>query len=84
MEVGDLMPVVTIGGVLVLGLVLAYAMIRNARRDRNKDAVTEAATRELYDKSVSGEPARDNSPDDRLEEVKSGERVPRYGESPRA
>jgi hypothetical protein len=84
MEIGDLMPIVTIGGFIVLGLALAYALIRNARRDRGKDAVTEAATRELYDKSVSGEAARDNAPGDRLEDVKSGERVPRYGESPRA
>jgi hypothetical protein len=84
MDYGDLMPLVTIGGALVLGLALAYGLFRNARRDKRKDAMTEAATRDLYDKSVSGEPARDTSPDDRLDEVKAGERVPRYGESPRA
>lgn len=78
------MPIVTIGGVIILGLVLAYGLMQNARRDRRKDPVTEAATREMYDKSRSGEPAADNPPENRPEAVKKGEAVPRYGETPRA
>ena len=80
---GDIMPIVTIGGAIVLGLVLAYGLIQNARRDKRKDAVTEAATHELYDQARSDDPARDNPPDNRPEAVKAGEAVPRYGDSPR-
>jgi hypothetical protein len=84
MDFGDTWPLVVIGGFIALGVALAYGLTQNARRDKRRDAVTEAATRDLYDKARSGEPARDNSPGDRLDEVKAGERTPRYGESPRA
>lgn len=83
MDLGDTWPLVVIGGFIALGIAMAYGLMQNARRDKRKDAVTEAATRDLYDKSRSGEPARDNSPEDRLDSVKAGERVPDYGHSPR-
>jgi len=37
------------GGVVVLGLALAYGAYRYATRDRRMDPVTEAATARLYD-----------------------------------
>ena len=46
---GDLMPLVNIGGPILLGLALAWAMTRNMGRDKSKDYVTEKATRELYE-----------------------------------
>jgi hypothetical protein len=36
-------------GALVLGLGLAYGCFRYATRDKSKDAITEAATREMKD-----------------------------------
>lgn len=45
---GDLWPLVTVFGVLLLGAVLAWAMMRNAGRDKRMDVVTEAATRAQY------------------------------------
>jgi hypothetical protein len=38
------------GGSLVLFLALAYGVWRTQRRNRAKDAITEQATRELYDR----------------------------------
>lgn len=40
--------VVTIGGPIMLGLILAYSMFRYRKRDRRLDAQTERATTELY------------------------------------
>ncbi|HEX2558643.1 hypothetical protein [Phenylobacterium sp.] len=40
---------VTVIGVALLGAAIAWGMARNARRDRSKDALTEAATRQQYD-----------------------------------
>lgn len=44
----SLLTIMEIGGPIVLGLVLAYAMIRVRRRSRAQIDRTEAATRELY------------------------------------
>jgi len=38
-----------IGGVIILGVVLAWGMARWATRDKRRDPITEAATAELYD-----------------------------------
>lgn len=38
-----------VGGVIVLGAVLAWGMARWATRDKRRDPITEAATAELYD-----------------------------------
>ena len=37
-----------VGGALVLGLAIAYGFIQYYRRDRSKDAMTEAATAAQY------------------------------------
>jgi len=42
------MELVFIIGAVTLGAVLAYATIRNRRRNRANDAITEAATRAEY------------------------------------
>jgi hypothetical protein len=69
---------VVVGGFIVLAAAIAFGLMRNAKRDRSKDAVTEAATRDLYDHSVSGDPERDLSPEARPREVKRGERAPSH------
>jgi hypothetical protein len=56
-----------VGGVVVLGLVLAYGMTRWATRDRRMDPVTEASTAALYDRVErgGGEDMVSRSPDAR-------------------
>jgi len=57
----------TILGVLALGIALAYGLARNATRNRATDPVTEAATASLYDQieREGGEDTTTRSPDDR-------------------
>ena len=43
-------------GVIVLGMAIAYGAARWATRDRSRDPLTEAATRELYDAAARGDP----------------------------
>lgn len=37
-----------VGGTLILGIAIAYGFIQYHRRDKSKDALTEAATRAVY------------------------------------
>lgn len=67
-------------GALILGLAIAYGLIRYTRRDRRKDAVTEASTKALYDSIDSGQLGESSdAPSDRPTEVKEGRKVPNYG-----
>jgi hypothetical protein len=54
-----------VGGMLLLGLAMAYGSWMFARRNRRLDPVTEAATAELYDRAgrPGGEGATSRSPD---------------------
>jgi hypothetical protein len=75
-SLGEMWSLVVVGGFVVLAVAIAYGLMRNTKRDKSKDVVTEAATRELYDNSVSGEPERDVSPEARPLDVRRGERAP--------
>lgn len=69
----------TVGGVVVLGAVLAGAAAWTATRNRAKDPMTEAATAAIYDAPDRRTPDDDpdRAPEDRPEAVKEGLRVPR-------
>lgn len=45
---------VALGGIIILGIFIAYGMMRNKGRTPRERAVTEAATRDLYDKEGRG------------------------------
>jgi hypothetical protein len=57
---------VTVIGVALLGAVLAWGAARNAKRDKRKDALTQAATREQYDHPNVGDNEATANPDERL------------------
>lgn len=57
---------VTVIGVALLGAFLAWGAAYNARRDRRKDALTEAATREQYDHPNAGDKQAPADPKHRL------------------
>ena len=57
---------VTVIGVALLGAVMAWAAARNAKRDRSRDALTEAATREEYDHPNAGDKTASPDRDRRL------------------
>lgn len=57
---------VTVVGVALLGAFLAWAAARNSRRDRSRDALTEAATRDQYDHPNRGDSEASANPDRRL------------------
>lgn len=59
--------VVTVIGVALLGAALAWGAAYNARRDRRKDALTEAATREQYDHPNAGDSQASPDAEHRLE-----------------
>lgn len=73
---GEMWALPVVGGFILLGVVLAFAMMWNGRRDRSKDPVGEAATRQLYDETRAGDPARENPPEARPEAVKRGDQLP--------
>ena len=50
----SLWAIVVVGGFIVLGAAIAYAMLRNKRTPR-EERHTEAATRKLYDEGTMGE-----------------------------
>jgi hypothetical protein len=56
-----------VGGVVVLGLAIAYGLYRYSTRDRSMDAVTEASTHALYDmvEQAGGDDEVTRSPDAR-------------------
>lgn len=45
-----------VGGLVVLGVAIAYGAARWATRDRSRDPMTEAATAEIYDAAERGVP----------------------------
>ena len=45
-------------GAVILGVVLAWAVMRNRRRNRANDAVTQAATREAYENPNGYDPEK--------------------------
>ncbi len=76
-SLGEMWSLVVVGGFVLLAIALAVGLMRNSKRDRSKDAVTEAATRNLYDHAAD-ETARDLSPEARPAEVKHGDRAPSH------
>lgn len=76
---GEMWALVLIG-IAVLGGAIAYGMSRNARRDRGKDAVTETATRELYNSidRGGGDVEVTRGPEERPRAVREGEAMPDY------
>lgn len=52
---GALWLILTVGGVILLGLVLAYTTMRNRKIRPTEHAATEAATADLY-KAAAAEP----------------------------
>lgn len=77
-SLGEMWSLVVIGGFVVLLIALAAGRMRTAKRNQAKEAVRDAATRDLYDKAVSGAPERDVSPEARPADVKHGERAPSH------
>ncbi|MFC3079167.1 hypothetical protein ACFODL_13805 [Phenylobacterium terrae] len=57
---------VTVIGVALLGAAIAWGMAYNSRRDRRKDALTEAATREEYDHPNAGDKQGPADPSHRM------------------
>jgi len=65
-----------IGGVIVLGVALAWGMAQYATRDKRRDAVTEASTAALYDEveRAGGDDLVARSPDARRPEERDSYR----------
>ena len=57
---------VTVIGVALLGAAMAWGAAYNARRDRRKDALTEAATRDWYHHPNAGDKEGPADPKHRL------------------
>lgn len=45
---GELWPIVTVFGVIVLGLALVYGIMQNRKKTKQQDRLTETGTEELY------------------------------------
>ena len=75
-SLGEMWSLVVVGGFVVLGAAMAWGLMRMSRRDKGKDGMTEAATRQLYDETDSNDPAKSVSPDSRPQAVRDGERLP--------
>ena len=76
-SLGEMWSLVVVGGFIVLAVAIAVGLMRNSKRDRSKDAVTEAATKNLYDHAAD-DSANSVSPDARPADVKHGDRAPSH------
>lgn len=45
---GELWPIMTVLGVIVLGLALVYGIMRNRKQTKQQDRVTDKGTEEIY------------------------------------
>lgn len=67
---GGFWAMATVFGVIVLGAVIAWGMMRNASRDRRRDALTEAGARQVYEHPEAEPNDASPNPDERLAGLK--------------